>query len=365
MKVGIFGAGSIGNHLAFSSRKIGAVVTVCDTSLAALERFRNEIYPSRYGVFDSEIQLVTKDSFLDSYYDVIFIGTPPDSHLNLLVEAISAKPKIICIEKPVSTPNLSEIKRFAEILKTAEPKILAGYNHRVGRNTAIALDFLRTFPVGTIKKLESVVLESWDGILAAHPWLNGPEDSYLAYTNRGGGATFEHSHGIDLWCLFSDYLNLGDVRSLTAQASFVTNQAGGEYDESISIQLVTENGTVGEIHQNVTEKNVKKWVEITGDLGSIRTSVGVLPGIDQVTWKSSTDSKISIESQVRKTRYDDFDRELEEVLKIFTKSSGVTYSNLSATSALKSALIGLAALESARSNKDAYLDFKDWNFDLR
>ena len=66
-------------------------------------------------------------------------------------------------------------------------------------------------------------------------------------------------------------------------------------DESISIQLVTENGTVGEIHQNVTEKNVKKWVEITGDHGSIRTSVGVLPGVDQVTWKSSIDSKISIE----------------------------------------------------------------------
>ena len=52
-------------------------------------------------------------------------------------------------------------------------------------------------------------------------------------------------------------------------------------------------------------------------------------------------------------------------MKIFTESNGLTYSNLSATSALKSALIGLAALESARSNKDAYLDFKDWNFDLR
>ena len=365
MRVGIFGAGSIGNHLAFSARKIGASVSVCDSSIAALERFKDEIYPSRYGTFDPEIKLVNRDSFLSDYYDVIFIGTPPDSHLELLKIAISAKPKIICIEKPVATPNLSEIKEFADILENAEPTILAGYNHRVGRNTAIALDYLCTFPLGEIKFLESVVLESWDGILAAHPWLNGPEDSYLGFTERGGGATFEHSHGIDLWCFFANYLNLGDVVSLTAQASFVLNSFGGEYDESISIQLATENGIVGEVHQNVTEKNTKKWVEITGERGSIRSSVGVLPGVDKVRWESKADPKISIESQVNKPRYDDFDRELEVIKNIFSGEATAKDPRLSAKSALKSALIGIAAISSAKANATAYLDFKNWEFKLR
>lgn len=64
MKIGIIGAGSIGNHLAFSWRKIGADVTVCDISKNALDRFKAEIYPSRYGDFDSEIRLIDKSTFI-------------------------------------------------------------------------------------------------------------------------------------------------------------------------------------------------------------------------------------------------------------------------------------------------------------
>jgi hypothetical protein len=172
MRVGIFGAGSIGNHLAFSSRKIGAAVTVCDTSLAALERFRNEIYPSRYGVFDSEIQLVAKDSFFNNYYDVIFIGTPPDSHLNLLKEAISAKPKIICIEKPVSTPNLSEIKSFAEILKTfseSDTKFLIFKPHSLYKREYFNNMCIDNFLAGMIgfKKEQNTILNTkiWVSLL--------------------------------------------------------------------------------------------------------------------------------------------------------------------------------------------------------
>ncbi len=31
---------------------------------------------------------------------------------------------------------------------------------------------------------------------AAHPWLAGPQDSYLGFWRRGGGASGEHSHAI-------------------------------------------------------------------------------------------------------------------------------------------------------------------------
>ena len=51
-KVKIYGAGSIGNHLSRAFRTIGYEVFVCDTDKAALERMKNEIYPSRYGAWD-------------------------------------------------------------------------------------------------------------------------------------------------------------------------------------------------------------------------------------------------------------------------------------------------------------------------
>ena len=58
--VKIFGAGSIGNHLANAARVKGWGVTICDLDQNALSRTRNDIYPTRYGKFDEE----SKSQFL-------------------------------------------------------------------------------------------------------------------------------------------------------------------------------------------------------------------------------------------------------------------------------------------------------------
>ena len=57
MKVKIIGAGSIGNHLAQASRRLGWEVTVVDNDQKALERMKNEIYPARYGGWDEKFSL--------------------------------------------------------------------------------------------------------------------------------------------------------------------------------------------------------------------------------------------------------------------------------------------------------------------
>ena len=363
MKIGIIGAGSIGNHLAFSWRKIGAEVTVCDISETALDRFKTQTYPTRYGDFDNEIRLINKTQFFSRSYDAIFIGTPPETHLELLKESIFANPKVICVEKPVVTPDLDSIKSFAQVLRGANSAVLSGYNHRVGRNTAIAQCLLESFEIGIVKKLESVVLESWDGILGAHPWLNGPEDSYLGYTNRGGGATFEHSHGIDLWCHFAEKLKLGKVLSVSAQANFAENRNQGEYDEKIVIALVTESGVPGIVRQDVTSSKAEKWIEISGSQAILRSTVGLEQAIDAVTWKSTTDKKITIDCRINKPRYDDFDREVAEIAQVI--NSGLTGSSthdLSALTALETALIGSAAISSAQSGAMVYLDFENWTY---
>ena len=57
MRIGIIGAGSIGNHLAHAARALGWDVTLCDIDDAALKRTKNEIYPSRYKRWDNKIKL--------------------------------------------------------------------------------------------------------------------------------------------------------------------------------------------------------------------------------------------------------------------------------------------------------------------
>ena len=53
------------------------------------------------------------------------------------------------------------------------------------------------------------------GYFKAHPWLSGPNDSYLGFKNRGGGALMEHSHGLHLLMLiFAKYkLEIDNINS--------------------------------------------------------------------------------------------------------------------------------------------------------
>ena len=55
MKAKIFGAGSIGNHLAQAARRVGWDVMVVDPDREALRRMKEDIYPARYGKWDDSI----------------------------------------------------------------------------------------------------------------------------------------------------------------------------------------------------------------------------------------------------------------------------------------------------------------------
>ena len=93
-RVKIVGAGSIGNHLSHACRLQGHEVTLCDRDPEALRRTREEIYPARYGGFDDAIRLVTAEAVAAEPFDVVFVGTPPDTHIAIALSqlAVAAKP---------------------------------------------------------------------------------------------------------------------------------------------------------------------------------------------------------------------------------------------------------------------------------
>ena len=111
MKILIYGAGSIGNHYANGFVERNHDISITDIDSSALNRMKNEIYPGRYGEWNKSIKLLTTNEIKNIYFDLVFIGTPPISHIDICLNAIDIhKPKIIHIEKPISVPNLSNIK---------------------------------------------------------------------------------------------------------------------------------------------------------------------------------------------------------------------------------------------------------------
>src|SRR5690242_3026384 len=104
-RVKIYGAGSIGNHLAHAARSLGWEVIICDIEEPSLVRMKTEIYPGRYGRWDETIQQYLNDRAPKGGFDWVFIGTPPEYHLPLAIEALAEKPKGILIEKPLCTPD--------------------------------------------------------------------------------------------------------------------------------------------------------------------------------------------------------------------------------------------------------------------
>jgi predicted dehydrogenase len=177
MRVKIHGAGSIGNHLAHASRTLGWAVDVCDVDPAALERMKTSLYPKRYAAWDEAIRLFRSGDEPKGGYDLIIVGTPPDSHVSLSLAAVAESPKAVLIEKPLSTPSLERLDELASNAAAGGVNLFVGYDHVVGAGVTRLTESVAS--LGRPLTLDVEFREHWQGIFAAHPWLSGPADTYL------------------------------------------------------------------------------------------------------------------------------------------------------------------------------------------
>ncbi|MEX2283730.1 MAG: Gfo/Idh/MocA family oxidoreductase [Gemmatimonadota bacterium] len=309
-RVKIFGAGSIGNHLAHASRRLGWEVVVCDVDPRALTRMRDQIYPQRYGAWDDGITLCHNKDAPQGGFDLIAIGTPPDSHLPLALTALHEEPRAILIEKPLCPPSLEHAQEVYDAASESHTHVFVGYDHVVGAASAAVEELLRTNVVGEIVTLDVEFREHWGGIFAAHFWLGGPQDSYLGSWRAGGGASGEHSHALNLWQHFAHVLGAGRVREVSALLHYV--EAGGhEYDDQCFIQLRTDNGFTGRVVQDVVTKPHSKRARLQGTNGAVEWVVGYNTAGDAVLiLRPGVQTEIL---QIPKKRPDDFVRELEHI----------------------------------------------------
>lgn len=306
----IIGAGSIGNHLAQASRSLGWSVDMCDIDPKALERTRTQIYPSRYGKWDDSIRLFESHSVPKGGYDIIFIGTPPDSHLPLALAAIEERPRAILIEKPVCGPGLEDACKLIEKAKEAKVALFVGYDHVIGRATRIAEELAVRPGLGAVTTLDVEFREFWGGIFAAHPWLAGPWETYLGFWQRGGGSAGEHSHATNLWQHFAHIIGAGRIVEVQATLDIVHDDRV-DYDRLCVMNFRTESGLVGRCVQDVITQPARKWARIQYENGHVEWQCGREPGVDVVT--AQLPGRVAIEQKVTKTRPDDFIEELRHI----------------------------------------------------
>jgi predicted dehydrogenase len=306
--VKIIGAGSIGNHLAHASRALGWQVTLCDVDQAALDRTKTQIYPTRYGTWDEAISLMLVDKAPRGTFDLIMVGTPPDSHLPIAMEAIKENPKALLIEKPLCLPSLEGAETLRTQVAQSKTTAFVGYDHVVGKaaqETALASQNLES-----IETIDVEFREHWGGIFAAHPWLQGPQDSYLGFWKRGGGASGEHSHAINLCQFFAAQLGKGRIIEVSAALDYFKTEAV-DYDKLCLLHFKTESGLIGRVVQDVITSPSRKWARIQGNNGYVELTIGHEPGVDRVNWRINEDA--IQERTIRKTRPDDFIWELQNI----------------------------------------------------
>ena len=273
--VKVYGCGSIGNHLANASRRLGWSVDMFDIDRDAIMRTKNEIYPSRYGQWDPEINLLSDDNEAKSFYDLIVVGTPPDSHIDLARAAVKQSPKAILVEKPCCTPDLKGAQELFDEAAEAGIRVYVGYDHVVGKAASVMSGLLSESKFGQPLTLDVEFREFWGGIFEAHPWLDGPQDSYLGFSDRGGGACGEHSHALNLWQNLAYQAGMGRVVRVNADMNFVKN-VQVDYDQLCLVNLTTDKGFSGRVVQDVITRPTKSGQDFRGHEARLICTLDVL-----------------------------------------------------------------------------------------
>ena len=274
MKARVFGAGSIGNHITHALKNIDYKVEVVDIDNSALSRMKNEIYPSRYGKWDDSISLMKNPS--NDFVDLEVIGTPPDSHSKILLEGLKAnRARKWIVEKPFTYPDLNHINLLKEKLRGIEDRVFVGYNHSV---TPVFINFLQEIKhKKNITRMYCNWLENWEGIFNAHPWLSGPEASYLGFSKRGGGALMEHSHGLHLILIVIDHLGL----KINKTNHCLIKDFENNYDKYVNIAFELESSTedlIASYTTDVLTKDISKKIVLEADNEILSVEFGAKNG---------------------------------------------------------------------------------------
>lgn len=310
----IFGSGSIGNHMSNACISLGWKVFITDKNPKALVRMKKKIYPKRYKEWNTNINQINYNDVynLKQNFDLIIIGTPPTSHYEIFK---SCKKNLIfskiLIEKPIS--NFQDKSIFNLGKKQKNLKIFCGYNHSVNPSMSYFFDKLGDYR-RNVKAVNISWREGWDGILGAHPWLKDEFDSYLGNYKKGGGATQEHSHGIQALACILDILKIKKF-DLLDKSVFYKTKGNKKYDYFANIFAEKKN-IFFKYETDLITFPPEKNIYIKLDNGYLKWICNYNINTDAVIYKYLNKYIVKTFS---KTRSSEFINELKHIDKVTTK----------------------------------------------
>ncbi len=304
----IFGAGSIGNHMSFAATKLGFKVYITDINPIALDRMRRKIYPKRYGKWNKKISQIefSKILRLNKSFDLIIIGTPPNTHLSILKFCEkNFKFKKTLIEKPLCVFN----QNFDFLKKKKKYQIFVGYNHSVSPSFQYFLKYLNKINK-KILSIEVLWKEGWSGILGAHFWMKNEFDSYLGQTRSGGGALHEHSHGLHLLILILKKLKIDYSKFMISKKIYYKNYKKKKYDIYTSFTSAVNNVLI-KYETDLLSFPSQKEIIINYKDTSLKWICNMKNGKDMVIKRNTRLSSIK---EFKKTRSSEFENELKHIM---------------------------------------------------
>jgi len=353
LNVKIYGAGSIGNHYAHACINENWNVTIYDKDIKALIRTKKFIYPLRYKNWNKKINLISKDD--NFFYDLIIVGTPPDSHLKIANKILKKNLcKVLHIEKPLCTPSLDGLNNFLAKVKKSKIKVICGYNHIFTQNTILTKKLLSNKKqIGKILTISSYNREHWGGIFSAHPWLKGPHETYLGHYKKGGGALSEHSHAINLFIHFSNFLNLGKIKEVNSDILYEKNKLS-VYDKLAFVNLRTEKDIIGNVVQDVITQPAQKYIKIQGTHGYAESHINYDKKHDAVIIAKRNKKRII---KIKKKRTDDFKAQINYIKNLFKKTK-VFKSTIQLKESIETMLVINAAIKSSIKKRKIKINYK-------
>jgi predicted dehydrogenase len=279
---GIIGLGSMGNKFAhaISEVKNSKLIAVASKTNSKLETFSNN-----YGI-KSENKFRDYDKLLNlKEIDAVYISTLNNTHINLILDSIKSKKKILC-EKPIGL-NLEQANLALKSIKYNNIPFYEAIAYRSHPQTKDLLELIYSNVIGEIYKIEASFGFKVKRI---------KKDSRLFNKDYGGGAI------LDLGCYPISFFNL--FASKENKISF--KNAVGTYcstgvddDAVIKLKIGEKIDAIGSVS---LRKNLSNECKIYGKKGFITLPSPWLPSLksyievedDKSYYKKFTTSQKSI-----------------------------------------------------------------------
>ncbi len=243
----IVGAGSAGQRHGRNLRELGCTTSYFDPRADRVEEAAAS-YPDagRFTDFDKAIS--------DRGWDGIVIASPPNFHVQQILDIVEARDCPILCEKPLSidSSTASELAGHSE-------RILLGYTYRWWQPLAVYRERLQQGTIGAIRNMRFVMsahLADW------HPW-EPYQEFFMAQKRLGGGALLDESHFIDLMLWF-----LGWPETVYAAVDKISDLEI-DSDDNVDILVGYASGERVNLHLDLIGRPHERSISAVGEGGTL------------------------------------------------------------------------------------------------